>query len=227
MGLSLRFSMIASPVFLAVLAGIVLVTALIAGAYPAFYLSSFVPAKVLKGDRVSGKAGVRKVLTVFQFGIATFMIIGTIAVFQQMSFMKNASLGFDREHVVTFPATIELHRDYDSFKDRLLRHSDIKAVTICSAVPGSTLGHWRYRFPDQDREDVSINTVAADHDYLDVMGLELVDGRKLSRNLVTDDSLAYLINETAARHFALSKPVGTPFQVLDGRHPEGRIVGVV
>lgn len=227
MGLSLRFSMIASPVFLAVLAGIVLVTALIAGAYPAFYLSSFVPAKVLKGDRVSGKAGVRKVLTVFQFGIATFMIIGTIAVFQQMSFMKNASLGFDREHVVTFPATIELHRDYDAFKDRLLRHSDIKAVTICSAVPGSTLGHWRYRFPDQDREDVSINTVAADHDYLDVMGLELVDGRKLSRELATDDSLAYIINETAARHFGLSKPVGAPFQVLDGRHPEGRIVGVV
>ena len=227
MDLSLRPGMILSPVFILLLLGIVFITALVAGAYPAFYLSSFVPAKVLKGDRVSGRAGVRKVLTVFQFGIATFMIIATIVVFQQMSYMKNAEVGFDREHVVTFPVTIELHENYDAFKERLLRHREIKAVTICSAVPGNTLGHWRYRFPSQDREDVSINTVATDHDYLDVMGLELVDGRKLSRELVTDDSLAYIINETAARQFLLAKPVGTPFQVLDGRHPEGRIVGVV
>lgn len=227
MDLSLRPGMILSPIFILLLFGIVLITALVAGAYPAFYLSSFMPAKVLKGDRVSGRAGVRKVLTVFQFGIATFMIIATIVVFQQMSYMKNAEVGFDREHVVTFPATIELHQNYEAFKERLLRHSEIKAVTICSAVPGNTLGHWRYRFPSQDREDVSINTVATDHDYLDVMGLELVDGRKLSRELVTDDSLAYIINETAARQFLLAKPVGTPFMVLDGRHPEGRIVGVV
>jgi putative ABC transport system permease protein len=98
---------------------------------------------------------------------------------------------------------------------------------MCSAVPGNTLGHWRYGFPGQERENVSINTVAADHDYLDVIGLQLVDGRKLSKEFATDDSLAYLINETAAREFFLEKPVGTPFQVLDGAHPEGRIVGVV
>jgi putative ABC transport system permease protein len=155
------------------------------------------------------------------------MIIATIVVFQQMSFMKNASVGFEREHVISFPATIEVHRNYDLLKERLLKHAGIQSVTICSAVPGSTLGHWRYGFPGQDREDVSINTVATDHDYLDVMGLQLVDGRKLSRDFATDDSLAYLINETAAKQFLLDKPVGTPFQVLDGVHPEGRIVGVV
>ncbi len=228
MGLNLELDLVVDPIFVVVLLSIGLVTALVAGAYPAFYLSSFSPAKVLKGDRiVSNKAGLRKTLTIVQFGIATFMIIATIVVFQQMSFMKNASVGFDREQVISFPASIEVHRNYDLFKERLLNHSGIKTVTICSAVPGNTLGHWRYGFPGQDRENVSINTVAADHDYLDVMGLQLVDGRKLSREFATDDSLAYLINETAAQQFFLEKPVGTSFQVLDGAHPVGTIVGVV
>lgn len=228
MGLSLKLDLMVDPSFTLVLLSIAFVTALVAGTYPAFYLSSFSPAKVLKGDRVvASKAGLRKTLTIVQFGVASFMIIATIVVFQQMSFMKNASVGFDREHVITFPASIEVHRNYDLFKERLLKHSGIKAVTICSAVPGSTLGHWSYRFPGQERENVNINTVATDHDYLNVIGLQLADGRNLSPEIVTDDSLAYLINETAARQFYLEKPVGTPFQVLDGAHPEGRIVGVV
>lgn len=228
MGLSLELDLVVDPFFIVILLSIAFFTALVAGAYPAFYLSSFSPAKVLKGDRVGGgKAGLRKMLTVVQFGIATFMIIATTVVFQQMSFMKNASVGFEKEHVISFPATIEVHRNYDLFKERLLKYSGIKSVTICSAVPGNTLGHWRYGFPGQEREDVSINTVATDHDYLDVIGLQLVDGRKLSREFATDDSLAYLINETAAKQFLLEKPVGTPFQVLDGVHPEGKIVGVV
>jgi putative ABC transport system permease protein len=99
MGLSLQLDLLVDPFVILVLLSIALITALVAGAYPAFYLSSFSPAKVLKGDRIVGtKAGLRKTLTVVQFGIATFMIIATIVVFQQMSFMKNASVGFDREH---------------------------------------------------------------------------------------------------------------------------------
>jgi putative ABC transport system permease protein len=228
MGLSLELDLFVDPFFALVLLSIGLVTALVAGAYPAFYLSSFSPAKVLKGDRIVGnKAGLRKTLTILQFGIATFMIIATIVVLQQMSFMKSANVGFNREHVVSFPVSVEVHRNYDLFKERLLSHSGVKSVTICSAVPGSTLGHWRYGFPGQGREDVTISTVAADHDYVDVMGLQLLDGRKLSREFATDDSLAYLINETAAQQFFLEKPVGTPFQVLDGAHPPGKIVGVV
>ncbi|HTF20870.1 MAG TPA: hypothetical protein VK658_22505 [Chryseolinea sp.] len=127
MGLSLKLDLLVDPFFALVLLFIGLVTALVAGAYPAFHLSSFSPAKVLKGGRIVGnKAGLRKALTIVQFGIATFMIIATMVVFQQMSFMKNASVGFDREHVVSFPASIEVHRNYDLFKERLLNHSGIR-----------------------------------------------------------------------------------------------------
>jgi putative ABC transport system permease protein len=227
MGLSLELNILENPSILLIIIGIIFITAVLAGAYPAFYLSSFSPAKVLKGDQRSGKAGLRKVLTVFQFGIATFLVIGTIIVFQQMSFMKNASLGFQREHVISFNATIELHRNYKTFKERLLQNDGIKAVTISNGVPGETVGHWQYIFPGQDRDPVSINTITTDDDYLDVLGLQLADGRKLSSEYKTDADFAYLINETAAREFYLDAPVGTAFQVNDGVHSEGKIVGVI
>jgi putative ABC transport system permease protein len=227
MDLSLNLDLLGDPAFLSIVILIAGFTALTGGAYPSFYLSSFAPSKVLKGDKISGgKTGLRKVLTVVQFAIATFMIIGTSVVFQQMAHMRNSSLGFEKEHVITFPATIELHQNYDRFKERILKHSSVQAVTICNGVPGSTLGHWRYSFPGQERDGVSVNTVATDFDYTDVMGLQLVDGRKLSKEHPSDDSLSYLINETAAKEFFLDKPVGTRFKVEDGAHPEGTIVGV-
>lgn len=228
MGTELTFSIWQDAWFFGAVLLAGLVTALLAGSYPAFYLSSFMPSRVLKGDKLrGGNAGLRKILTVAQFGIATFMIIGTITVFQQMQYMKNSNLGFDKEHVITFNTTVALHDKFDEFKNIVMQNSGVKGVSLCGGVPGQTLSHWSYRFPDGEHRDVSINTVAMDYDYLDVIGLQLVDGRKLSPEFSTDDSLAYLINETAAKSFLLEKPVGTRFQVLDGEHPPGRIVGVV
>jgi putative ABC transport system permease protein len=228
MGMSLHFALWKDNVNLLIVLATGALTALLAGAYPAFYLSSFQASKVLKGESLKGgKSGLRRTLTVAQFGIATFMIIGTMVVFQQMEYMKSASLGFDREHVISFPATVELDKNFVAFKERILKNPGVKAVTYSNGIPGGSVGHWRYKFLFGDQQETSINTVATDYEYLDVIGLQVVDGRPLSPDFVSDDSLAYLINETAVKEYMLDKPVGTPFQVLDGQHPPGKIVGVV
>jgi len=208
-----------------VLAG--LITGIVAGSYPAFYLSSFVPAQVLKGQAgVSGNAGLRKVLTVVQFGVATFLMIGTFIVYQQMNFIQNQNLGFDQENIVYMTPPSTLWQKREVFKQNLLRNSSIKSVSFSNGTPGMESSTWQYDFPGLDIPKRSMNTMIIDYDYLNTFGLEIVEGRNLSLDFSTDSLEAYLINESAAAELMLDKPVGSPIRALDG-HPAGKIVGVV
>jgi putative ABC transport system permease protein len=204
-----------------------LITGIVAGSYPAFYLSSFMPAQVLKGQAApSGNAGLRKVLTIIQFGVATFLMIGTFIVYQQMNFIQNRNLGFDQENIVYMTPPAELWQKREVFKQNLLSNSTIKAVSFSNGTPGMDNSTWQYDFPGLDIPKRSMNTMIVDYDYLSTFGLEIVDGRNLSIDYTTDSLEAYLINEAAAEDLMLEKPVGTPMRALDG-HPAGRIVGVV
>ncbi|MEO1052160.1 MAG: ABC transporter permease [Bacteroidota bacterium] len=216
-------------VFILAMVGIGVFTGVLAGSYPAFYLSAFKPARVLKNESLrSNRSTLRRLLIVLQFGIATFLIVGTITVYRQMEFMKNSQLGFDKEHVIHFDPPTGIDSSYHVFKQNLLRYSDIKSVTISNGIPGQMNSHWNYEFPDLDGgKTANINTLIMDFDYPEVLGLELIEGRLLSAEYRTDTAEAYLINEAAAKEYMLSNPVGTPFRVRDGRHELGQIVGVV
>jgi len=208
-----------------VLAG--LITGIVAGSYPAFYLSSFVPAQVLKGQAgPSGNAGLRKILTVVQFGVATFLMIGTFIVYQQMNFIQNRNLGFDQENILYMNPPAELWVKRDVFKQNLLSNSNIKSVSFSNGTPGMETATWQYDFPGLEISKRSMNTMIVDYDYISTFGLEIVDGRNLSTTFSTDSLEAYIINEAAAEELMLDKPIGTPMRALDG-HPAGRIVGVV
>lgn len=208
-----------------ILAG--LVTAILAGSYPAFYLSSYAPVKVLKGQvGASGKGGLRKVLTTLQFGVAAFLMIGTFVVYQQMKFIQNTNLGFEKENIIYVVPPAPLWEKREVFKENLLASSHVKSVTFSNGTPGMESSTWQYDFPGLDIPKRSINTMIIDYDYPETYGLEIVAGRGLARVFATDSTEAYLINEAAVQELMLESPVGTPIRALDG-HPAGRVVGVV
>lgn len=214
-----------SFIWIFILAG--LVTGVLAGSYPAFYLSSFNPARVLKGETGrSGNAGLRKVLTVMQFGVAIFLLIGTFAVFKQMSYVQDTNLGFNQESIIYFAPPTELYNRKEAFRQNLLQHSAIQSATFSNGTPGMSNSTWGYNFPDLKIEGQTMNTMIIDFDYLKTYGLEIVEGRNISSEFSTDSSDAYLINETAVRDLMLENPIGTTIQATDGHGP-GKIVGVV
>jgi putative ABC transport system permease protein len=163
------------------------------------------------------------------------LIIGTIVVVGQMNFMKNSKLGFKKEQVVCLEPPREILKSYDAFKQNLLRHSGVTSMTISNGVPGRMYSHYPYRFRNNDGEEttVSINTLILDYDYLDVLGLEIAEGRNLSREIASDATDNYLINEAAARELGMVNseiqegPVGMDLQVINRQRQNGKIVGVV
>ncbi|WP_020526466.1 ABC transporter permease [Flexithrix dorotheae] len=231
MDIRLDFIYMENLSILAGMLGIGILTGILAGSYPAFYLSAFHPAKVLKSNLSgSGSSSIRKVLTVFQFAIAAFLVIFTITVYEQMSFMKTSKLGFEKEQVIFFYPTAEITRNYEVFKQKLKSLSGVKNVTRSNGVPGKMQSHYSYVIPDENGEEfkTNINTLILDQEYMEVMGLELADGRNLNEEIASDIKKGYLVNETAVKKFNIKNPVGKEFAVFQPDRPlDGKIVGVV
>ena len=186
-----------------------ILTGIISGSYPALYLSSFNPIKVLKGTtKLSiGAIWFRKGLVVFQFVLSVILIIGTIVISKQINFIQNKNLGYDKENLLYIPIEGELADKYQPFKTEALQMPGIKAVSLVSDGNPVFLDQWTNGVDWEGRDPktmISVEHPAVHYDFVKTMGLQMAAGRDFSKEYPTDKD-GFLINETAAKVYELQR----------------------
>ena len=227
-GFHIRLSRLFDLVVLFTIMGIVLVTGIIAGSYPALRLSAFQPARVLKGT--TGKTGghglFRHILVVFQFTISIIIITGMLVINKQLNYIQHRSPGFNKEHVIIVNDAHALGKRVKSFKQALLSYSFVKDVTATSFLPvyGYSMASqvfWPGGRPVTQNNGVDIQVWTVDRSYLKTMGMKITKGRNFVKGMASDSD-AVILNQTAAAQFRLKNPVGKKIRDY-APNPDGSI----
>lgn len=202
---------------------IAIITSIGTGIYPAFYLSSINVVKSFNYKR-SSKSKLRKLLVILQFISSIVLIICSIVVSQQLNYIKNKDLGMNIKDVITFPMSGE-RQLFDTFKEELLKETDIKAVSSSFSLPNNVeLTFNGLVVPGRsDIQEIGINMNLVNYDYIETMEIKMIQGRTFSKSYVTDERSA-IMNQKAVEVLNLKEPIGQKF-VLWGRY-EGTIIGV-
>jgi putative ABC transport system permease protein len=209
---------------LAGLIAILIITGIVAGFYPAFKLSSFQPAKTLKGEIIAGKSkfALRNILVVFQFVISVSLISATFLINSQLAYLKGKELGFDNANIVVLPLINDvMQTNSEFFKNELKKIPQVISVTASSHVPSSGFASNGY-MPEGFVTPMMIHAADVDEDYLKTFNLQIVRGRNFTKEFSTD-KYNYLINETLARQLNGENPIGKTI-TRNGKH---EVIGVV
>lgn len=226
----IAFDLPHNPGLAAMLLAIALFTGFFAGSYPALMLSAFSPVRTLRSKliRANRRLSFRTVFVVLQFAVSITLIIATLAVYQQLGFMKSKELGFFSDQVVVIPLqNSPLRQDPEPFKNAISNHTDVLGVSCASGTPGSGRSHasnYMFDTPAGEKE-IYIQTIYTDFDYVQTFGLKILDGRDFSNRFSTDRGKTYILNETAARQMGWDSPVGK-YIARGGGNP-GEVIGVV
>jgi len=215
--------------------GLTLLTGFLAGLYPAFYLSSFKPASVLKGKilQLISAVVIRKGLVVFQFTISICLIFAAIVIWRQLDLVQNQNLGFSKNQQIILPMPgKQVAMNYTALKMELLQHPDVKSVTSGSSYPGiANINDMLFYAEGKPRTDfVDISVISTERDYLTTLGLKLLEGRSFEKANEDADTADIVLNETALKELgyisqtAVGKKIKYDFQ---GVHHTLEIVGVV
>ncbi len=230
LGYTLNVSWNTLPVYL-FLVGIIIVVGFLAGSYPAFFLSAFSPIQALKGKLKSGKGGAsfRQVLVVVQFSISVFLIVGTIIITKQMSYVKNKQLGYNKAQTLIIPIDNgDIYNNLNSFKTELQTQTAVQSVSGMSGEPGGFFDGQAFDV-EGHTEKWNANTEFADFEFVKTLGLKIIAGRDFSSQFPTDTTEAVLINKTAAAKLGWTpqQAIGKWIFNTTGDSNKRRIIGVV
>lgn len=214
--------------------GIILLAGVLGGSYPAFYLSGFEPIKVLKGTlaKGTGNPNLRRGLVTIQFVITIFMLVGTGIIYDQMNFLRNKELGFDKEHVMTFK--LEDRNSMDKFpiiEEKLLQNPKISSVASASTTLGGGFSKnvLSVERSDETMEEYGVNMYTVDYDFFPTLGVEFKEGRNFSLEFGTDTTEAILVNEAFVERMGWGdNSIGRKIQL--SRRDSGtfsKVIGVV
>ena len=219
----ISFDIIHQPILAVYFAIGILVIGIIAGIYPAFYLSSFKITSLLKGEVTKGKKGgsLQFGLFVFQFVISISLIICTIIISKQIDFVKNKSLGLNTTNIIEFNQSQQIGKEYDVFKQRLLNNPNIISVTRTNTGLGKGLPITGTYEQNGIKKTYAITTV--DPDFIPTMDIEMLDGRNFSWEIQGDNKGAIIVNETFAKEFGLESVLNTELTLFNSK---AKIIGV-
>ncbi|MCP4727684.1 MAG: FtsX-like permease family protein [bacterium] len=209
--------------------GIVLLTGIVSGSYPALFLSSFSPVGVLKniGSAGTGKnRQIRKMLVVVQFVLSLTLIISTMVVYRQVDFMKNQSTGFNRNNLICIPLKEGINQNYDAVKNELIKNPGVLNVSALNRRP-SNIGDFSRDVTWQGKkqgQEMTFMFGAVEHDFILTLGLKIISGRSFSKEFTNDRGGAYIVNEEAVKQMGVESPIGMDFSIMG---MNGKIVGVM
>lgn len=231
--LNLSTNLLWTPQVLLGMFGILFLVGIVGGSYPAFFLSAFQPAVVLKGTFARGGSShtLRKSLVVVQFVLSLFMLIGTGIIYDQMNYVRNKELGFDKEQMMTFGFTSRQQTEkWPVLREALLQNPNIASAATAGISPGNGSGKtiFNIEIAEGIMEERGIDNYGVDFDFFPTMGIEIVEGRNFSREFSTDSTLAVLVNEAMVKRMDWEEPIGKKVQFgSNDTLPVARVIGVV
>jgi putative ABC transport system permease protein len=234
-GKSLSFNVFQNPWILYMILGFTIVIGILAGSYPAFYLTKFKPVEVLKGSTSSGKKNstFRSILVIVQFMISIGLIVSTILVYKQMNYIQTTNLGFDKENVIVLKNASQLAEKAQPFKQLLESQSEVITASFTTHVPSNTYWSTAFKAEGEDATDHILFYGFSDFDYDDLMQFEMKHGRYFSEDFPSDSN-AIVINEEAAFSLGFNgndskDAIGKKLETLnfDGARMKIEVIGVV
>jgi putative ABC transport system permease protein len=233
-GKAINVNMLLDAQFWLILAGLITTITLLAGSYPAFYLASFKPVSVLKGLNVfktkNSNRSIRNGLVVFQFTIATSLIICTLVVYMQLRYIQSRDLGFDKENVVVFNNCEKLGKSQEQFWQDIAAMPQVKSASIStSMISKGAFGDFYNPIANTPNEhiakDITLGSFLIDQDFIATLNLKMVKGRAFDKRF--NDSLSVILNETAVKQIGFKNPIGRYIRYPGGKMEIYKVVGVV